>query len=112
MDENPLEISPEREQRIRERAYHLWDSEGRPEGRDLDYWERASELEGMASSAGSALRPNPMVENHGDILPDQPVEEAALMENLGEFPDRGADQGDRVTVPMTKQKAAKFRRGA
>jgi hypothetical protein len=27
---------------IRERAYFLWESEGRPEGRALDHWRRAA----------------------------------------------------------------------
>jgi hypothetical protein len=27
---------------IRERAYWLWEEEGRPEGRELDHWYRAS----------------------------------------------------------------------
>jgi len=44
-------------------------------------------------------------------LTDEPVEEAELLENLGEFPGR-TDQGDRILAPMTKQKArAWFRRG-
>jgi hypothetical protein len=29
------------ERAVRERAYYLWESEGRPEGRALDYWQRA-----------------------------------------------------------------------
>jgi hypothetical protein len=29
------------EEQIRERAYALWDSEGRPDGRDQDFWYRA-----------------------------------------------------------------------
>jgi hypothetical protein len=37
--------SPEtREQRIRQRAYELWEREGRPEGREEEYWKRAEEL--------------------------------------------------------------------
>jgi hypothetical protein len=28
-------------QRIRERAYQLWEEEGRPEGRDVDHWLNA-----------------------------------------------------------------------
>jgi hypothetical protein len=27
-----------REQAIRERAYQIWEEEGRPDGTDLDYW--------------------------------------------------------------------------
>ena len=29
------------ERRIRERAYALWEEDGRPEGRADEYWERA-----------------------------------------------------------------------
>ena len=29
------------EARIRERAYQIWEREGRPEGRDFDHWTRA-----------------------------------------------------------------------
>ena len=31
----------ERIDRIRERAYSLWQADGSPEGRDMDYWLRA-----------------------------------------------------------------------
>ena len=34
---------------IRERAYWLWEEEGRPDGRELDHWYRASsEIAGRA----------------------------------------------------------------
>jgi hypothetical protein len=29
---------PSPEQAIRERAYAIWEEEGRPEGRDVDHW--------------------------------------------------------------------------
>jgi hypothetical protein len=29
------------EERIRERAYHLWQQDGAPEGRADEYWEKA-----------------------------------------------------------------------
>jgi hypothetical protein len=32
------------ETRIRERAYTLWDQDGRPEGRAEEYWEKARRL--------------------------------------------------------------------
>ena len=38
--EDPRQI----EQRIRERAYRLWEVEGRPAGREDEYWNRAQEL--------------------------------------------------------------------
>jgi Protein of unknown function (DUF2934) len=39
---------PAREQAIRERAYAIWEEEGRPDGRDLDHWRRAEEEIGLA----------------------------------------------------------------
>ncbi len=38
-----------REQAIRERAYAMWEDEGRPDGRELDHWHRA---EAEIDSAG------------------------------------------------------------
>ncbi|AVA25588.1 hypothetical protein NXC24_PC01147 (plasmid) [Rhizobium sp. NXC24] len=35
-----------RDEKIRLRAYQIWEQEGRPEGQDLDHWQRAdSEIE-------------------------------------------------------------------
>ena len=34
----------ELDDRIRARAYALWEAEGRPEGRSEEYWHRAQEL--------------------------------------------------------------------
>jgi hypothetical protein len=100
---NPLSIDPEHEQRVRERAYLMWESDGKPHGRDVDYWERARELIGMEESAGSGLLPNPVTE------PQSPrntgIEEAEIQENLGEFPDRLADQGAVKPTPAPKRKA-------
>jgi len=31
------------EQRIRDTAYYMWEADGRPEGRDQEYWHRARE---------------------------------------------------------------------
>ena len=31
------------EDRIRERAYHLWEGSGRPQGREVEFWHRARE---------------------------------------------------------------------
>jgi hypothetical protein len=100
MSDNPLEMTPEREQRIRERAYHLWEADGRPHGREDEYWERAEELIGLEESAGAGLLPNPM--GH-ERIPGVTVEEAEIQENYGEFPDRFADQGEWRQTPMTHE---------
>ena len=33
--------APDREDRIKQRAYEIWEMEGRPHGRDKEHWERA-----------------------------------------------------------------------
>ena len=104
MSDNPLDPSPEFERRVRERAYLMWEREGRPEGRAEEFWERARELEAMAAHPQAALLPNPQTE-HAVPVAGPPVEGAELMENLGEFPDRVADQGEHLTAPMTRKRA-------
>ncbi len=107
IDPNPLRPRDSAEQRVRERAYFLWKEEGEPVGRDADYWERARELEALHIPVG--LSPNPMI-SHPDGPPAYDVvDEAELQQNLGEFPDRGADQGERVVTPMTRVQARKAR---
>ena len=92
------------ERRVRARALRLWREDGSPPGRLDEFLERARELQAFEDHPGAALLPNPMVRHHGAVAPDQPVEEAELMENLGEFPGR-SDQGDRRPVPMTRRRA-------
>ena len=67
-------------------------------------WKRARELQAFVEHPAFALLPNPMIAHPH---PENPIEEAELMENLGEFPGR-TDQGDRITAPMTKQRARDF----
>ena len=109
MTDNPLNFHDQkREQRIRETAYRLWEEDGRPQGRDLEYWERARELVGMEESRGAGLLPNPMT--HPTMATGEPegVEEAEIQQNLGEFPDRFTDQGNREMTPEPRpEKRAK-----
>lgn len=106
MATNPLKFDAEREERIRTRAYHLWDSEGRPEGRAVEYWERASELVMMEESGNPGQIPNPILRG---IDPTAPVgvEEAEIQENLGEFPGQLTDQGDVEPTPKAKKSRKK-----
>ncbi len=97
MADNPLRPDAAREHRIRERAYHLWEQEGRPHGRDREFWERARELIGMEDNPGAGLLPNP--QTHPDSPRETGIEEAEIQENLGEFPDRFTDQGEVQQTP-------------
>ena len=58
---------------IRERAYHLWEAEGRPHGREAEHWERARrEFEAHAAPA-----PNGEVEPAIAPPPEVPAKAAA-----------------------------------
>ena len=50
MSDDPQKNTPERENRIREREYYLWEADGRPEGREREYWEQAEAIVGKEES--------------------------------------------------------------
>lgn len=81
--------------RIRERAYRIWIEEGRPPGRSDEHWQMARQLIAIEQSDGDELKPNPLGQ-------EQPVEEARLQENLGEFPTL-TDQGEEATTPKARR---------
>jgi len=95
---------------IRERARRMWREAGSPKGREDEYVERARELQAFVDHPGAGLLPNPMVAHPHPGPTVEPIEEAQLLENLGEFPGR-TDQGDRLPAPMTKGKARAISRG-
>jgi Protein of unknown function (DUF2934) len=41
-------MNEDSDQSTREAAYFLWENEGRPEGKDLEHWERALGIEDKA----------------------------------------------------------------
>ena len=101
----------DRERKIRARAQRLWRANDAPKGRLPDHLERARELVAIEEHPAAGLLPNPMTQHHGEIPSAEPVEEAEIMENLGEFPGRLTDQGDRAPVPTTRKKARRLLRG-
>ena len=108
MADNPLDdADPDRQQHIRERAYALWEADGRPEGRDLEYWERAGELIGMEEHPHAGLLPNPAGPPGKES--EVTVEEAEIQDNLGEFPDRLADQGDWRQTPVARHSSRRHK---
>ena len=47
-------MAEDREQRIRLRAYTIWEREGRPEGREQEHWEQARREIEAEDRAGAA----------------------------------------------------------
>ena len=79
-------------------------------GAKTNMWNGRASYRRSSIIPAAALLPNPMVAHPHPGVTEEPVEEAELLENLGEFPGR-TDQGDRIPAPMTKQQARALRRG-
>jgi hypothetical protein len=105
MNGNPWHNTAERDDRVRRRAYQLWETDGRPHGRDQEYWERAEFLIGIEDSAGAGQLPNP--QSKSEPVPGTTIEEAKVQENLGEFPDALTDQGARRQTPKARGRVRK-----
>lgn len=76
-----------REQAVRERAYHLWEEEGRPEGRADAHWHEARRQVMLEAGEGEPVarpepelppgdRPEPQPEPPADPLRGGPPPEA------------------------------------
>ena len=93
------------DERIRERAYRLWIEEGQPHGKDAEHWEKARELLALESDPEEGKVG--VGEGYNNAGPwDEPVEEAATLENLGEFPtltDQGEQQNPKKGRPVVKR---------
>jgi hypothetical protein len=109
LENDMAKAASEHDRRIRLRAARMWREAGSPMGREDEYLERARELQAFVDHPNAALLPNPMLEHPHPGGSEQPVEEAELLENLGEFPGR-TDQGERMPAPMTKKRARAFLR--
>jgi hypothetical protein len=89
----------------------MWRDAGSHHGQEAEYLERARELQAFVDHPGAGLLPNPMLAHPEPAMTEEPVEQAELLENLGEFPGRLTDQGDRLVAPMTRKQASALRRG-
>jgi hypothetical protein len=89
------------DQTIRERAYHLWQEAGCPDGQADEFWDRARFLIGIAENPQAGTLPNPSrptVQNPQGTAPTNNVEPIEAVENLGEFP-AWADKGKNNSRP-------------
>lgn len=64
-------MTPEQEAKIRERAYQLWEADGRPDGRHLEHWSRA-EAEVLASAAAARPRRRAPERDPAGVPPGKP----------------------------------------
>ena len=90
------------EQRIRARAYRIWEEEGRPEGRAEVHWDMARELIAIEDNFQDTLKPAPPM--GADDRAGEPVEEA-VANVTGELPTM-TDQ-DEQRYPPSREAAKK-----
>ena len=73
--------------RIAIKAHEIWESEGRPHGRDQAHWDQAKEIVALHDSMGDTLLPR----ETGAFEPEEPTQS---VENNGDIPgltDQGRD---------------------
>jgi hypothetical protein len=90
---------------IRQRAYELWVQDGRPEGRDVEYWLRAESA--LSQDAATGLEtPSAGGTGLGEPMPDNFDVSAVESDRGGVSSDRvGADRQEYVTQRRTRKKA-------
>jgi hypothetical protein len=110
MARNPLLTDPAREHRVRERAYHLWEADGKPHGRDVEYWERARELVNTEETVANGKSPSETSPGPS-ASPDRQVgaKPAKMAEKPGKVAAKPA--GPEEVKPAAKPAPAAKRRG-
>src|SRR3546814_4982245 len=73
------------ENRIRQRAHLLWVDDGRPEGREIEYREKARELIAIEDNQQTATEPRPRP-RQSHAPGGEPAEPVDAIENQGELP--------------------------
>lgn len=91
------------ENRVRKRAYDLWQEEGCPPGRADVHWDKAREL--VAIEDNQKLTTKPVGAGHRAGPTGEPVEPIEAVENAGEFPTL-TDQGEEQAAPRRRRAAA------
>lgn len=71
--------------RIRRKAHEIWESEGRPHGREQQHWDAAKEIIALKDSMGKTLLPR-------DTGAEEPEEPIQSVEPYGDMPNL-TDQG-------------------
>src|SRR3954471_20385168 len=87
------------EERVRQRAYEIWQREGCPEGRDADHWALAKEEIAIEDNQNQALLPNPSEGGDDTVVHPEPVEPLLAAESLGEEVGGPTSQSDEQPLP-------------
>ena len=83
------------EDRIRNKAHEIWESEGHPHGRDEDHWAQAKEIIAIQDSLSETLLPR----NTGA---EEPIEPTQSVEPYGDVPNL-TDQGEHDLTSIDRE---------
>lgn len=95
------------ENRIRRRAYQIWEREGRPEGRESDHWELASEEIAIEDNHRQALKPNPSGGGDDTAERSEPVEPLLSVESQTEGVAPAGQPGTPQPAPVRRTRTTK-----
>ena len=74
-------------ERIARKAFEIWESEGRPHGRDQAHWDQAKEIVALHDSMGDTLLPR----SAGAFEPDEPTQATEPYGDVPGLTDQGRD---------------------
>jgi hypothetical protein len=88
---------------IRQRAHHIWEREGKPEGRAEEHWQMARTELGNEMALRYSTEPNPAAWSEVEPHPE-PIEPIEAVENQGSIPGL-TDQDEEQQYPVRLKKA-------
>lgn len=94
-----MSLFDEVENRVRQRAYEIWQREGCPEGREADHWALAKEEIAIEDNQSQTLVPNPSQGGDDTVVHPEPVEPLLAAESLEEDIGGPTNQSDEQPLP-------------
>jgi len=104
-DEWEMSLIDDVEQRVKQRAYEIWQREGCPDGREADHWALAKEEIAIEDNQNQALLPNPSQGGDDTVVHPEPVEPLLAAESLAE--DIGGPTNQSEEQPLPKKTRAR-----
>src|SRR3954468_689382 len=98
-DELEMSLIDDVEERVKRRAYEIWEREGCPEGREADHWALAKEEIAIEDNQNQALLPNPSQGGDDTVVHPEPVEPLLAAESLGEEVGGPTNQSEEQPLP-------------
>jgi hypothetical protein len=105
----------DREDRIRRRAYEIWEREGRPHGREQEHWDRAvQEIEAEEPEASRGpVAPDPAVDERSDPRLDVSTGDEPPVDDIYERSrDTPGATGETIPPPAPAEKPKRTRKAA